>query len=122
MSYDGNDMVAYQFPRQRYRTLEDHIAVNFKTLERDGILLHSEGLQGDILILELKNARLYLHISLGGCSLRAPVFSASDKGPWEMWWTEASLFQFTDSREMTTVEFLFIYTDFFPQGAALSMK
>ncbi|XP_048870641.1 contactin-associated protein 1-like isoform X1 [Brienomyrus brachyistius] len=69
MSYDGNDMVAYQFPRQRYRTLKDHIALNFKTLERDGVLLHSEGLQGDVLILELKNARLYLHISLGSSTV-----------------------------------------------------
>ncbi|KAL4660518.1 contactin-associated protein 1-like isoform X1 [Arapaima gigas] len=65
MSYGGNDMLAYQFPRAKHRTLKDHIALNFKTLERDGLLLHSEGLQGDLLTVELKNARLYLHISLG---------------------------------------------------------
>ncbi|KAG9350159.1 hypothetical protein JZ751_026512 [Albula glossodonta] len=69
MSYNGDDMVAYTFPRKKSRTLMDHIALNFKTLERDGVLLHSEGLQGDVLTLELKNARLYLHISLGSSAV-----------------------------------------------------
>lgn len=58
-------MVAYSFPRGRMRTLQDHYALNFKTLEKDGILLHSEGLQGDSITLELKTGRLYFHISLG---------------------------------------------------------
>lgn len=65
MQFEGDDMVAYSFPRGRMRTLQDHYALNFKTLEKDGILLHSEGLQGDSITLELKTGRLYLHISLG---------------------------------------------------------
>ncbi|XP_036408299.1 contactin-associated protein 1-like [Megalops cyprinoides] len=69
MAYDGDDMMAYMFPQKKSRTLQDHIALNFKTLERDGVLLHSEGLQGDVLTLELKNARLYLHISLGSSTV-----------------------------------------------------
>ncbi|KAJ8414416.1 hypothetical protein AAFF_G00052860 [Aldrovandia affinis] len=69
MSYNGDDMVAYTFPRKKSHTLKDHIALNFKTLERDGVLLHSEGLQGDVLTLELKNGRLYLHISLGSSTV-----------------------------------------------------
>uniref|UniRef100_A0A8C9SE22 Contactin associated protein 1 n=1 Tax=Scleropages formosus TaxID=113540 RepID=A0A8C9SE22_SCLFO len=69
MSYGGNDMLAYKFPRARHHTPKDHIALNFKTLERDGLLLHSEGLQGDVLTLELKNSRLYLHISLGSSTV-----------------------------------------------------
>ncbi|KAG7492337.1 hypothetical protein MATL_G00013200 [Megalops atlanticus] len=70
MSYNGDDMVAYMFPRKKSRTLQDHIALNFKTLERDGVLLHSEGMQGDVLTLELKNARLYLHINLGSSTVQ----------------------------------------------------
>ncbi|MBN3296477.1 CNTP1 protein, partial [Amia calva] len=69
MAYDGDDMVAYKFARRTYRTLKDHIALNFKTLERDGVLMHSEGMQGDMLTLELKNAKLYLHISLGSSTV-----------------------------------------------------
>ncbi|XP_076851591.1 contactin-associated protein 1-like [Brachyhypopomus gauderio] len=69
MHFEGDDMVAYSFPGGRMHTLEDHYAVNFKTLEKDGVLLHSEGLQGDSLTLELKTGRLYLHISLGSSTV-----------------------------------------------------
>uniref|UniRef100_A0A3Q3KKR4 Contactin associated protein 1 n=1 Tax=Mastacembelus armatus TaxID=205130 RepID=A0A3Q3KKR4_9TELE len=65
LQYNGDDSVVYMYPGKRYRTLHDHIAINFKTLEQDGLLLHSEGIQGDLLTLELKKGRLYLHISLG---------------------------------------------------------
>lgn len=58
-------MVAYSFPGGTLRTLQDHYALNFKTLEKDGVLLYSEGIQGDMIMLELKTGRLYLHISLG---------------------------------------------------------
>uniref|UniRef100_A0AAR2LJ36 Contactin associated protein 1 n=1 Tax=Pygocentrus nattereri TaxID=42514 RepID=A0AAR2LJ36_PYGNA len=66
---DGDDMVAYSFPGGRMRTLQDHYALNFKTLEKDGVLLYSEGLQGDSIMLELKTGRLYLHISLGSSTV-----------------------------------------------------
>uniref|UniRef100_A0A8C1CZV9 Contactin associated protein 1 n=1 Tax=Cyprinus carpio carpio TaxID=630221 RepID=A0A8C1CZV9_CYPCA len=69
MQFEGDDMVAYSFPRGRMRTLQDHYALNFKTLEKDGVLLHSEGLQGDSITLELKTGRLYLHISLGSSTV-----------------------------------------------------
>uniref|UniRef100_A0A8C4NRM7 Contactin associated protein 1 n=1 Tax=Dicentrarchus labrax TaxID=13489 RepID=A0A8C4NRM7_DICLA len=65
LQYDGDDSVVYMYPGKRSRTLHDHIAINFKTLYEDGLLLHSEGIQGDLLTLELKRGRLYLHISLG---------------------------------------------------------
>uniref|UniRef100_A0A8C6KLH7 Contactin associated protein 1 n=1 Tax=Nothobranchius furzeri TaxID=105023 RepID=A0A8C6KLH7_NOTFU len=64
LQYNGDDAVVYMFPEKRSRTLHDHIAINFKTLEQDGLLLHSEGIQGDLFTLELKKGRLYLHISL----------------------------------------------------------
>uniref|UniRef100_A0A8C6TPX5 Contactin associated protein 1 n=1 Tax=Neogobius melanostomus TaxID=47308 RepID=A0A8C6TPX5_9GOBI len=65
LQYNGDDSVVYMYPGRKSRTLSDHFALNFKTLEQDGLLLHSEGVQGDIFTLELKKGRLYLHISLG---------------------------------------------------------
>ncbi|KAK7940578.1 hypothetical protein WMY93_003904 [Mugilogobius chulae] len=65
LQYNGDDSVVYMYPGRKSRTLSDHITLNFKTLEQDGLLLHSEGVQGDIFTLELKKGRLYLHISLG---------------------------------------------------------
>lgn len=65
LQYNGDDSVVYMYPEKRSRTLSDHIAINFKTLEQDGLLLHSEGIQGDLFTLELKKGRLYLHIGLG---------------------------------------------------------
>lgn len=65
MHFEGDDMVAYSLPDGHSRTLEDHYALNFKTLEKDGVLLYSEGIQGDSVMLELKTGRLYLHMSLG---------------------------------------------------------
>ena len=65
LQYNGDDTVVYMFPEKRSRTLRDHYAINFKTLEQDGLLLHSEGVQGDVVTLELKRGRLYLHIGLG---------------------------------------------------------
>ena len=65
LQYNGDDTLIYMYPEKRSRTLRDHYAINFKTLEQDGLLLHSEGVQGDVVTLELKRGRLYLHISLG---------------------------------------------------------
>lgn len=65
LQYNGDDSVVYMYPGKRSRTQSDHIAINFKTLEQDGLLLHSEGVQGDLFTLQLKKGRLYLHISLG---------------------------------------------------------
>uniref|UniRef100_A0A8C6TNA5 Contactin associated protein 1 n=1 Tax=Neogobius melanostomus TaxID=47308 RepID=A0A8C6TNA5_9GOBI len=62
---DSQDLQPPDDKGVKSRTLSDHFALNFKTLEQDGLLLHSEGVQGDIFTLELKKGRLYLHISLG---------------------------------------------------------
>uniref|UniRef100_A0AAY4C198 Contactin associated protein 1 n=1 Tax=Denticeps clupeoides TaxID=299321 RepID=A0AAY4C198_9TELE len=69
LHFEGDDMAAYTFPRLQFRSLRDNIALNFKTLERDGVLLHSDGQQGDVFTLELKRGRLYLHISLGSSTV-----------------------------------------------------
>lgn len=74
LQYNGDDSVVYKYPEKKSRTLQDHIAINFKTLEQDGLLLHSEGIQGDLFTLELKKGRLYLHISLGTSSIKKFVY------------------------------------------------
>ncbi|KAG2460567.1 CNTP1 protein, partial [Polypterus senegalus] len=65
MAFDGDDVMSYRFRKRTMRTLQDVIALNFKTLEKEGLLLHSEGSQGDFLTLELHDSKLVLHISLG---------------------------------------------------------
>ncbi|XP_074117718.1 contactin-associated protein 1 isoform X3 [Sminthopsis crassicaudata] len=63
--FDGDDAISYRFPKGVSRTLWDVIAFSFKTEEKEGLLLHSEGIQGDYVTLELKNAQLWMHMSLG---------------------------------------------------------
>ncbi|XP_043856724.1 contactin-associated protein 1 [Dromiciops gliroides] len=63
--FDGDDALSYRFPKGVSRTLWDVFAFSFKTEEKEGLLLHSEGIQGDYVTLELKNAQLWLHMSLG---------------------------------------------------------
>lgn len=68
--FDGDDAISYRFPRGVSRSLWDVIAFSFKTEEKDGLLVHAEGFQGDYVTLELKEAHLLLHMSLGeraGC-------------------------------------------------------
>uniref|UniRef100_A0A8B9F3E8 Contactin associated protein 1 n=1 Tax=Amazona collaria TaxID=241587 RepID=A0A8B9F3E8_9PSIT len=63
--FDGDDAISYRFRAKRISTMEDDISFNFKTLEQDGVLMHGEGAQGDYITVELKQAQLFLHISLG---------------------------------------------------------
>ncbi|XP_053555352.1 contactin-associated protein 1 [Bombina bombina] len=74
LSFDGDDLIAYQFKGKTSRTLKDDISFNFKTLERDGVLMHAEGSQGDYITLELQKTRLIFQMSLGHSPLH-PVDS-----------------------------------------------
>lgn len=66
--FDGDDAISYRFPRGVSRSLWDVVAFSFKTEEKDGLLLHAEGSQGDYVTLELQGAHLLLHMSLGELS------------------------------------------------------
>lgn len=87
--FDGDDAISYRFPRGVSRSLWDVFAFSFKTEEKDGLLLHAEGVQGDYVTLELQGAHLLLHMSLGELSYggvrprrfcrHAPRFAASAK-------------------------------------------
>ncbi|XP_051894738.1 contactin-associated protein 1 [Pristis pectinata] len=69
VSFDGNSSLSYQFQERHTRTLFDSISFNFKTWIKDGLLLHSEGEQGDYITVELKQAKLLFHINLGSSSV-----------------------------------------------------
>ncbi|KAM4691876.1 contactin-associated protein 1 [Rhinophrynus dorsalis] len=74
LSFDGDDLISYQFKGKISRTIKDNISFNFKTLEKDGILMHAEGSQGDYITLELQKARLIFRMSLGNSPMH-PVDS-----------------------------------------------
>uniref|UniRef100_A0A8C3SR21 Uncharacterized protein n=1 Tax=Chelydra serpentina TaxID=8475 RepID=A0A8C3SR21_CHESE len=56
--FDGDDAIAYRFRGKTVRTVQDIFAFSFKTMERDGLLMHGEGSQGDYITVELKQAQL----------------------------------------------------------------
>uniref|UniRef100_A0A8C3HTN1 Uncharacterized protein n=1 Tax=Chrysemys picta bellii TaxID=8478 RepID=A0A8C3HTN1_CHRPI len=70
--FDGDDAISYRFRGKTVRTARDVFAFNFKTMEREGLLMHGEGSQGDYITVELKQAQLVLHISLGS----SPMYSS----------------------------------------------
>ncbi|XP_040293573.1 contactin-associated protein 1 [Bufo bufo] len=71
LSFDGDDLFSYQFRKKTNRTLQDNISFNFKTLEKDGVLMHAEGSQGDYITLELQKAQLIFRMSLGNSPLQS---------------------------------------------------
>ncbi|XP_059494877.1 contactin-associated protein 1 isoform X3 [Stegostoma tigrinum] len=71
VSFDGNSSLSYQFQDGSTRTLFDSISFNFKTMAQDGLLLHSEGEEGDYITVELQGAKLLFHINLGSSNIHS---------------------------------------------------
>lgn len=68
--FDGNSFLLYRFSPKSTTALKDVISLNFKTIERDGILLHREGQNDDHITLALVNGKLSLFINIGNkCSV-----------------------------------------------------
>ncbi|XP_072219814.1 contactin-associated protein-like 2b [Leuresthes tenuis] len=65
ISFDGHSIIPYRFRNKKMKMVKDVISLKFKTVARDGVLLHGEGQQGDYISLELHKARLQLSINLG---------------------------------------------------------
>ncbi|KAM4551352.1 contactin-associated protein-like 2b [Odontesthes bonariensis] len=65
ISFDGHSIIPYRFRNKKMKVVKDVISLKFKTMARDGVLLHGEGQQGDYISLELHKARLQLSINLG---------------------------------------------------------
>uniref|UniRef100_A0A8D2LRY8 Contactin associated protein 1 n=1 Tax=Varanus komodoensis TaxID=61221 RepID=A0A8D2LRY8_VARKO len=62
--FDGDDAIAYRFRTKTVRTTQDIIGFNFKTMEREGILMYGAGSQGDYISVELRQAQLVLNLCL----------------------------------------------------------
>uniref|UniRef100_A0A8C4Y0K3 Contactin associated protein 1 n=1 Tax=Gopherus evgoodei TaxID=1825980 RepID=A0A8C4Y0K3_9SAUR len=58
--FDGDDAISYRFRGKTVRTSQDVFTFSFKTMEREGLLMHGEGSQGDYITVELKQAQLVL--------------------------------------------------------------
>ncbi|XP_041029243.1 contactin-associated protein 1 isoform X5 [Carcharodon carcharias] len=71
VSFDGNSSLSYRFQDRNTRTLFDSISFNFKTIAQDGLLLHSEGEEGDYITVELQGAKLLFHINLGSSTIHS---------------------------------------------------
>ncbi|XP_067825401.1 contactin-associated protein 1 [Heptranchias perlo] len=71
VSFDGNSSLSYQFLQWKTRTLWDSISFNFKTMAKDGLLLHSEGEEGDYVTVELQGSKLLFHINLGSSNIHS---------------------------------------------------
>ncbi|XP_061482188.1 contactin-associated protein-like 4 [Rhineura floridana] len=70
--FDGKSFLLYRFNPKSTTALKDVISLKFKTIERDGILLHREGQNGDHITLALVNGKLSLLINIGD----AKIYSA----------------------------------------------
>ncbi|KAM6919149.1 contactin-associated protein-like 2 [Xenentodon cancila] len=65
ISFDGSGIISYRFKSKKMKMVKDVITLRFRTMAKDGVLLHGEGQQGDYISLELRGAKLLLSINLG---------------------------------------------------------
>lgn len=63
--FDGKSFLLYRFNPKATTALKDIISLKFKTSQRDGILLHREGQNGDHITLALANGKLSLLVNIG---------------------------------------------------------
>lgn len=63
--FDGKSLLIYRFNPKSTTAQKDVISLKFKTIQRDGVLLHREGQNGDHITLALVNGKLSLLISIG---------------------------------------------------------
>uniref|UniRef100_A0A670JNB8 Contactin associated protein family member 4 n=1 Tax=Podarcis muralis TaxID=64176 RepID=A0A670JNB8_PODMU len=73
--FDGKSFLLYRFNPKSTTALKDIISLQFKTIQRDGILLHREGQNGDHITLALVNGKLSLLINIG-IKCDAKIYSA----------------------------------------------
>lgn len=63
--FDGKSFLLYRFNPKSTTALKDVISLKFKTIHKDGVLLHREGQSGDHITLTLVNGKLSLLINIG---------------------------------------------------------
>ena len=67
VTFDGHSRVTYDVSGegQYVQTYEDRLKLRFRTTQADGLVFYADGNQGDYVVLELVNGKLYFHIDLG---------------------------------------------------------
>ena len=65
LHFNGSAFIKRDFMHEPIKSLKDFIRFRFKTDQANGLIMYSEGVQGDLFALNLKDNKMYLHINLG---------------------------------------------------------
>lgn len=77
-TFRGNEFFSYNLSLSPIQSSVDEITLSFRTLQRNGLLLHT-GRSADYVNLSLRNAALWLVINLGSGAFEALVEPTSGK-------------------------------------------
>lgn len=77
-TFKGNEFFSYNLSQSPIQSSMDEITLSFRTLQRNGLLLHT-GRSADYVNLSLRNGALWLVINLGSGAFEALVEPTSGK-------------------------------------------
>lgn len=77
-TFKGNEFFSYNLSQTPIQSSLDEIMLSFRTLQRNGLLLHT-GKSADYVNLSLRNGALWLVINLGSGAFEALVEPTSGK-------------------------------------------
>ncbi|XP_057676421.1 neurexin 2a isoform X13 [Corythoichthys intestinalis] len=83
-TFKGNEYFSYNLSQTPIQSSLDEITLSFRTLQRNGLLLHT-GKSGDYVNLSLRDGALWLVINLGSGAFEALVEPASGKFNDDIW-------------------------------------
>ncbi|XP_022046193.1 neurexin-2-like isoform X2 [Acanthochromis polyacanthus] len=83
-TFKGNEFFSYNLSQTPIQSSLDEITLSFRTLQRNGLLLHT-GRSADYVNLSLRNGALWLVINLGSGAFEALVEPASGKFNDNVW-------------------------------------
>ena len=83
-TFKGNEFFSYNLSQTPIQSSLDEITLSFRTLQRNGLLLHT-GKSADYVNLSVRNGALWLVINLGSGAFEALVEPASGKFNDDVW-------------------------------------
>lgn len=83
-TFKGNEFFSYNLSQTPIQSSLDEITLSFRTLQRNGLLLHT-GRSADYVNLSLRNGALWLVINLGSGAFEALVEPAKGKFNDNVW-------------------------------------
>ncbi|KAM6907601.1 neurexin-2-beta [Xenentodon cancila] len=83
-TFKGNEFFSFNLSQTPIQSSLDEITLSFRTLQRNGLLLHT-GKSGDYVNLSMRNGALWLVINLGSGAFEALVEPASGKFNDNVW-------------------------------------